>query len=284
MDDFGILILSHGRADNVKTVKLLESRHCTIPWYIVIDDEDDQGEAYYDRYKDRVIVFDKEKYLNQSDTFCPSTDKPRGIVLPARNACFDIAYMNQWKYFIELDDDYTNLEYRWPEDGKAKTRKINDLNGLFRAMRDFVDHSGLDVLALAQGGDFIGGIHSTGMTNEFLRKMMNVYCFRTDSDIRFYGYINEDLTASILNGSRGKCILTYTKAEVKQGTTQQFSGGLTEEYKRHGTFAKSMTSVIACPSCVKVDRMGDGHYRDHHKVSWKNAVPKILRGEHGRKE
>ena len=278
----GILILSNQRADNVKTVKLLESRKCSLPYRIVIDNEDSQRKQYEKNFGDKVIVFDKDKYLKASDTFTPSSDRPRAIVLPARNACFDIAKELGWDYFIELDDDYSNLEYRWPEDGKAKTRKINDLDGLFNALAKFLENTGLEVIALAQGGDFIGGVHSTGMTKNFLRKMMNVYCFRTDSDIRFYGYLNEDLTASVLNGSRGKCILTCCRAEVHQAKTQQQPGGLTTEYKRNGTYAKSMCSVIACPSSVYLQKMGDHHWREHHRVKWRYAFPKILRGEYSR--
>lgn len=284
MEDFGILILSHGRADNMKTVNMLLNYSCSLPWKIVIDDEDETGDLYKQKFPNRIIVFNKEKYLSQSDTFCPASDRPRGIVLPARNACFDIARELGWDYFIELDDDYSRFEYRWPEEGKAKTRYITNLDGLFLSMREFLKESKLDVIALAQGGDFIGGVKSTGMRKGFLRKMMNVYCFNSNSDIRFYGYINEDLNASLINGMRGKCILTCTSAEVHQGTTQKFSGGLTEEYKRHGTYAKSMTSKVAAPSCVTMQKMGSRHLREHHRVSWKFAVPKILRGEYGKKE
>lgn len=274
----GILILSHGRADNVKTWALLDKRGSRLERKIVVDDEDDQIEEYRKRFGESVIVFSKSDYMARSDTFAPRSDRPRGIVLPARNACPDIASSLGWDYFIELDDDYDNIDTRYIEGGKLKGRNLANVDGVFTEMAKFIERSGTDVIALAQGGDFIGGAKSTGATTVFLRKMMNVYCFRASTDIRFYGYLNEDLTASVVHGMRGDLILTYAKKEIHQTKTQEAEGGLTEEYCRNGTYAKSMCSVIAAPSCVGLRMMGDGHYRIHHSVSWKNAVVKVLRG------
>lgn len=41
MNDFAVFILSHGRAETVKTVTMLEEGNYTGEWFIVIDDEDD---------------------------------------------------------------------------------------------------------------------------------------------------------------------------------------------------------------------------------------------------
>ena len=38
-EDFAIFILSHGRANNVKTVKTLEREGYTGKWYIICDNE-----------------------------------------------------------------------------------------------------------------------------------------------------------------------------------------------------------------------------------------------------
>lgn len=274
----GILILSHGRADNVKTWALLDKRRSNLERKIVVDDEDEQLDEYRKRFGDNVIVFSKSNYMAKSDTFAPRSDRPRGIVLPARNACPDIAAALGWDYFIELDDDYDNIDTRYIDGGKLKSRNLENVDDAFTEMAKFLEKSGTDVIALAQGGDFIGGAKSTGATTVFMRKMMNVYCFRTSTDIRFYGYLNEDLTASVVHGMRGDLILTYTKKEIHQTKTQEAKGGLTEEYCRNGTYAKSMCSAIAAPSCVSIRMMGDGHYRMHHNVRWRNAAVKVIRG------
>ena len=43
-DDFAVFILTHGRADNVVTVKALEKGGYTGKTYFIIDDEDDDNE------------------------------------------------------------------------------------------------------------------------------------------------------------------------------------------------------------------------------------------------
>ena len=63
-DDFAVFILSHGRSYNVLTVNTLIKYGYTGKWYIIIDNEDDQADAYFCKYgKEHVIMFDKEKFM-----------------------------------------------------------------------------------------------------------------------------------------------------------------------------------------------------------------------------
>ena len=59
LEDFAVLILSHGRADNVITYKTLQRAGYTGRIYIVIDNEDKQADRYYQNFGDKVIMFDK---------------------------------------------------------------------------------------------------------------------------------------------------------------------------------------------------------------------------------
>jgi hypothetical protein len=68
--------------------------------------------------------------------------------------------------------------------------------------------------------------------------------------------------------------------QVNQTMTQANSGGMTELYLDVGTYVKSFYSVMYAPSCVKVGELGDPrspHYRIHHSINWRVAVPKIMR-------
>ena len=149
----GILILSHGRADNVKTWALLDKRRSNLERKIVVDDEDEQLDEYRKRFGDNVIVFSKSNYMAKSDTFAPRSDRPRGIVLPARNACPDIAAALGWDYFIELDDDYDNIDTRYIDGGKLKGRNLENVDDAFTEMAKFLEKSGTDVIALAHGDE-----------------------------------------------------------------------------------------------------------------------------------
>jgi hypothetical protein len=70
------------------------------------------------------------------------------------------------------------------------------------------------------------------------------------------------------------------QAQLVQMQTQSNAGGMTEMYLESGTYVKSFYSVMYAPSCVKVGELGDPrspHYRIHHSINWRVAVPKIMR-------
>lgn len=149
-DDFGVLILTHGRADNVKTVKSLQKAGYTGKWYIVIDDEDDQEDEYRRIYGERVIQFCKEERARITDV--GDTSKERRCIIFARNEAFAIARKLGLRYFIELDDDYNNFEYLAETGEKLKHTKIKQIEKVFEAMIAFLDASNAKSVAMAQGG------------------------------------------------------------------------------------------------------------------------------------
>jgi hypothetical protein len=136
-------------------------------------------------------------------------------------------------------------------------------------------------IALAQGGDYIGG--SCGMFGKkvFLRrKVMNSFFCATKRPFKFFGKINEDTTAYVRHGEQGRLFGTINQVSLEQGATQQNSGGLTDIYLNFGTYMKSFYSVMWSPSCVKCMMLRSSNPRIHHMVKWKNAVPKILDQKH----
>ena len=275
-NSFVACILTHGRAGRVKTVKALEKAGYTGDILFIVDDEDEQAEEYRRRYgADRVKVFSKAEYVEKAQTGCPSSDIKRGVILYARNACIDVARSEGFEYLIQLDDDYTAFEHREPSRGKMTTTPIKRIDEVFDAMCDFLRDSGFDTVAMAQGGDFIGGARGT-IANEnlaFLRKAMNSFVMKSDTDFRFVGAINEDVNTYTLLGGLGRKICTVVPVSLVQTQTQKNKGGMTAEYLDDGTAVKSMFSVMMRPDCVGISTMA-GRY--HHNVEWRYAVPKIL--------
>ena len=49
-DNFAVFILSHGRAGTIKTLKMLKKGNYTGKTYIIIDNQDEQGEEYKKLY------------------------------------------------------------------------------------------------------------------------------------------------------------------------------------------------------------------------------------------
>lgn len=265
-DDFAVMILTHGRADRVYTANSLRKGGYTGKVYIVIDNEDDQQDEYVSRYgQDRVVVFDKEAHMRKCDTM--DTFGKKGVILFARNACFEIARELGLRYFLELDDDYTAFDMRFPRDGKLSAKPCRDLDRLFTAMVEFLEDSDALTVALSQGGDYIGGLKGKYYGKMLTRKAMNTFFCRTDRPIGFIGTINEDVNTYTTYGSRGERIFSVTQAAIVQKETQQNAGGMTGVYLDNGTYLKSFYTVMTMPSCVSIAMMGSSHRRIHHNVS-----------------
>lgn len=271
---FAVFILSHGRADRVKTVDALRKGGYTGEIYIIIDDEDKQREEYERRYGDKVIVFSKKEMDGTFDIGDNLQD--RRVVVYARNKCHDIAKDLGLDYFLELDDDYSSIDIRYKQGRSLKAVRCKQLDRLFKAMVDFLEVSGAITVAFAQGGDYIGGVDGGFYWKGLHRKAMNSFFCKTDRPFQFYGRINEDTTMYVVLNMRGEKIFTVTNVGIVQQMTQQNAGGLTDIYCDMGTYYKSFFSVMYEPSCVSVSVMGSWHKRVHHYVNWGNCSPMIL--------
>lgn len=274
-DDFAVFILTHGRANNMYTYKSLKKAGYTGKIVFVLDNEDDTLQDYYTNFgEENCFVFDKKQVAEQIDTMDLSDDR-RAIVF-ARNVCWDIAKKLGYKYFLQLDDDYSNFRGRVGINGSLRTFYVKDFDKLVDYIVDFLEVSGASTVAMSQIGDFIGGVGSKVFKERLTRKAMNSFFCKVDRPIRFYGRMNEDVTSYILNGSRGQLFFTLADVSVDHLGTQSIGGGMTASYKDSGTYIKSFYTVMACPSSVKVYEMGDTHKRIHHVINWEHAVPKII--------
>lgn len=280
--DFAVFILTHGRADNVVTHNTIRKHGYTGPIYLICDNEDDQLEAYKAKYgADAVKVFDKQKAYDDTDTM-DNFNEHRAIVY-ARNESFKIAKDLGLKHFLELDDDYDRIEFRYPKYGKLLTKDVRNMDIVIESMINFLDKSGALTVALCQNGDFVGGAQGDNCKKGLLRKTMNSFFCRTDTPIEFKGTMNEDVVTYTTEGSRGNLFFSLVPVAIKQIQTQSLSGGMTEAYSESGTYIKSFYAVMSMPSAVKISMLNSAHKRIHHKINWNNCVPKII-SEKYRKE
>lgn len=274
-DDFAVFILSHGRADNIKTIPTLERCGYTGKYYIIIDNEDKTADRYYELYGDKVIMFDKLKKSKEFDT-CDLEARDRRAIVYARNASFDIAEQLGLTYFLELDDDYTEFRMRYEKDGVLSSLYVLQMDPIIDEMLDFLDTSGALTVAFSQTGDFIGGMGSKVYRERLTRKAMNSFFCRVDRKFDFIGRINEDVNTYCTNAHRGNLLFTVADISLNQQDTQQNAGGMSELYIDGGTYLKSFFTVMVCPSSVKISEMGVGHKRLHHLVDWETCAPKII--------
>ena len=276
-NDFCIFILTHGRPDNLITLNTLKQCGYTGNYYLVIDNEDKRANEYFEKYRKKVIQFDKKKYADECDE-CNNFDERRTITM-ARNACFDIAKKLGFMYFMQLDDDYTSFEFRFAdkENIKLLVKKIINLDKIIKSYLDFYKSTNCKSIALAQGGDFIGGVDNGKGSYRFSkRKCMNSFICSIERPFKFIGAMNEDVNTYTTRGSRGDLFITIAWIRLEQKRTQSQGGGISEMYDKFGTYCKAFTTVINMPSSVKVSKMGVSDMRIHHKINWKNTVPKII--------
>lgn len=280
----GVFILSHGRPNNVKTYASLRRCGYTGPIYILVDDEDSSREQYIENYGDEIIVFNKREAARITDA--GDNFGKRNSVLFARNQNFQVASDMGLTHFWQLDDDYSGFGWVTNNDGSYRTADVltSNLDKMLSILMDFLDESNASSVALAQGGDLIGGGEGTVVRRvqegRFLRKVMNSFLCRTDRPFKFYGRMNDDVNMYVVNGNRGHLFVTVPRLRLWQAETQKSAGGLTEMYLESGTYIKSFYSVLYAPSCIKICPMGVKHQRLHHQVKWKNAVPCILKEDH----
>ena len=280
VDNFAVFILSYGRPDNVKTYNKLREQGYTGDIFIIVDDKDDTYKQYIDIYGDQVVVFSKDDIADKFDQGNNWND--RRAVVYARNANPQIARDLGVDYYIQLDDDYSGFYFVFDPERKWQTKKkIADLDSVFAVMAAFIRDTPYRSIAMAQGGDFIGGGESRYGKSIWLgRKVMNSFVVATDNPMEFVGIINEDVTTYVIDGTRGILYGTTSYLDLEQASTQQQQGGLTDIYLDIGTYVKSFYSLMYSPSNVRVTSMGTTHRRLHHRVSWSNTTPMILSEEH----
>lgn len=279
-DDFCAFILTHGRPDRVHTYKTLQKAGYTGKVYVVIDDEDATADEYRKIYGDKVLQFSKEeisKTFDEGDNF-----EDRRTITYARNACWQLAERIGVKYFIQLDDDYVHFNVRFKSNGETCNGMVRTrVDTLFGILVEFFESTPIKTIAMAQGGDYIGGGY--GKTRSLRRKAMNTFVCAVDRPFQFRGRFNEDVNTYTTLGRQGHLFFTAVQAFVNQPDTQSNAGGITELYEKFGTYVKAMTTVCHCPSAVQVGTLGDPRsprYRIHHKINWHKTAPKILREEY----
>lgn len=273
LKEFAVFILTAKRPNNIKTLNALKRGGYTGKTYLLVDDDDPTQNEYKKNFGDMVILLDKNKAISITDS--ADNFQKRNAVVFARNMCHDIAESLGLKYFLVLDDDYRQFAYRRVIGNSLKWYYLNNLDKNFYLVVKFLQKSNAKTVAYAQAGDYIGGTDGF-FKRGIARKAMNSFFCKTDRPFKFYGRINEDVTAYTYLGSQGDLFFTLSNPSVEQTITQTNTGGLTDIYLDLGTYVKSFYSVMYMPSCIKISAMGNHNMRIHHKVSWKNCVPKIL--------
>lgn len=274
-DTFAAFILTHGRPDNVITVKSLKRHGYTGKVFFIVDNEDKTVHKYVENFgREKVIVFDKKAVADACDE--GNNFGERRAILYARNACFEIAKSLGITHFIQLDDDYSEFKFRFEKE-LSRHWIVFNLDAVIQSFLEFYLATPIKSIAFSQGGDHIGGY--SGQT-KLKRKCMNSFFCSTERPFQFVGAINEDVNTYTTLGSRGDLFFTFTSVQLDQAQTQSQAGGMTGNYASSGTYIKSFSTVTMMPGSVKVALMNSKNPRIHHLVDWNTTVPCIVSERH----
>lgn len=280
---FCVFIISHGRPDKVVTLQTLKKSGYLGPTFIVCDNEDKTVESYRSNHgAEMVLVFDKPHYASLVDS-CDNFQNRR-TTTHARNACFDLAKERGFEYFLVLDDDYNSFSFVGRNQKNTTDIKITKLQSVFDRVVEFIQaHETIDSVCFMQSGDTIGGMVNYDKWNTIFpfqkRKAMNSFFCKTNRRFWFFSRLNEDVNTYLGLGMRGRLFMTLPQIMIQQRQTQSAVGGMSEAYLASGTYVKSFYSVMLYPAFAKVTAPKSMN-RLHHKISWDNAVPKIIGEEH----
>lgn len=267
--DFAVFIITHKRPDNQLTLETLKKGNYTGKVYFIVDDEDDTLDKYISKYgKENVKVFHKSEWFDIGDNL----KDHKGVPEYARNECFRIAKELGLKYFVQLDDDYSSITYRYIKGGELKSKNVNNFNELFEAMCRFLKLKQIYCVAFGVQGDFIGGIHGK-YKNGLYRNARNSFFCKTEQPFEFLGRINEDVTTPAYNNMLGRLFFTTLDVCVTLYDHEKNSGGSTDQYKEVNTYWNYFYPVLWCPSAIYI-KEARGEFIKH--IRWKNLLPQIV--------
>ena len=266
-NDFGVIIISHGRPQ-CETVKTLRESGYTGEIFIVVDDEDKTLNQYLEIYgRENVHIFHKYEWFDVGDNM----DSPRTVGVFARNECLKVAREKGLKYYLEMDDDLKSLSFRYNKNGSLKGRKIKNFDKVIDAICEYFDNSDISCLGFGNAVDYIGGV-PTFEKNTISRLLMNSFFLRASDDIMWLGRNSDDFITVITEQQKGKAWLkfipiqaTYDVWAPKKGKQDkkkdEKAGGSIALYNEMGAYRLRYYGVMFHPDCVKIkitDKNCDG--------------------------
>lgn len=279
-----IFILSHNRVESCPTLALLQKLNYNGIVKIVVDNEDPQLEAYRDKYKDELLVFNKNSILAIVDTaFSKGTEiKASGLYARVFVDLYARTY-NLGNYMV-LDDDIKNFKFRFPIGNSLPTFPIGDFNKLIKCLFNFMNNKNIYALSFAHQGMFIGGINSFDEEKIMGKRVAsNVWLLNSNKPFTWQTIFYEDYNSCLLNGQKGKLIFTipFISTEVeKQGgqikdTNKLKDVGMGEAYKKTTQLQRCLYSIIVSPSsCTVKEVKREGNW--WVRLNKETQFPKII--------
>lgn len=276
-----IFIITHGRPNNQRTLKTLQTLGYKGRIYLVLDDEDDTIDDYIRIYgKHNILVFTKQDYIETTDTGL--SNPYRKFAVFARNAVEDLAVLLELDYFMVFDDDITKIRFRYDDNGSLKSQSLNGvIDDVFQKCIEFMSDTGIHCTSLGFCNVYRGGTECLYI--ETSRNKLCAEAFIRDTKIKVNWRLNmvEDLITSLDYNRKGDVWLQLLPIQVdivmSEGVVE---GGNSDAYNDFGLFKLNFMPTIAYPDCNKL-RYFKGKWKTVLKE--KHSLPKLISSKY-RKE
>lgn len=256
-----IFILSHNRVESCPTLSILDKLNYNGIIKIVVDNEDQQLYEYRNKYKEKLLVFNKNSMMGIVDTAFSKDTIIKSSPIYAR--VFIDLYAMQYNLgdYIVLDDDIKNFKFRVPKGDSLPTYPIGDFNKLLSYLFNFMKNKNIYALSFAHQGMFIGGVKSFDEEKIMGKRVAsNVWLLNSNKPFTWQTIFYDDYNSCLLNGQKGKLIFTipFISTEMeKQGgqvcsSKQLKDNGMGEAYQKTTQLQRCLYSIIVCPSSCTV--------------------------------
>ena len=274
-NNFAVFIISHERSERVESYNTLIRGGYTGQVYIVIDDEDSQKYDYLNRFGERIVIFNKDDYINCDRIVQEQT---RTSAVYARNAVEHIARKLELNSFAVLDDDIVSLRYRWPQDKVVKSLSvIGGLDDVFRWYTDYMIDTDIATLSFTQVMFYVGGVNNLEQRICDLRETYQIHIRNVSKPVDWSAIINEDIITELRTAKTGYIWWSIPYLVYDAVKMNDKSGGVKELYDEMLANKRAMLAVVSSPDCCKI---GYSHGKIRILQDRKSSYPMIISSEY----
>lgn len=252
--NYSVFIISHGRADRVETYDTLRNAGYHGPINIVVDVEEEK--EYRKRFGSEVISFDKFSIMEKSDVIYPVKKKSSALysrIFVEMCASSMIGAPCNLDGYVVLDDDITNLRYRWIDGKSIKSMPIRkNLSAVFDSYIEYIVSSGIATASFIYNMFYVSG--ASGIEDRITesRHTYQIHIRNLSRPIEWKSLTNNDTITEDTTMKTGDIWWSLPFVDFDAVPMNTKSGGMKILYDSISDYAKNFLAVVACPSSCKV--------------------------------
>lgn len=252
--DFAIFICTHERPNKQLTLNTLRNCGYTGKIYLVLDDTDSSIQQYIDIYgASNVFIFNKQRYINLTDTVVAHDVAPVKCVVYGRNAVEDIAHSLQLSCYAVADDDTKEFRHRWISDGALKSTIISkNMDDVINEYVSFLLNTNVSYCSFGCVPNYFGGASTYDAQRSNARTCHN-FIFKTCDFHQYWmaSYV-EDMTTPFVYGRIGQIWLSILDVEMINPICGTTVGGMQTTYLSIPEFKRQTYALVCSPSSTTV--------------------------------